>query len=271
MQTTKDRKITFSIIGLGGRANVYLSALEKHFPGKFQIVAIADPDRQKQDKFRRRCNIPTELVFDSDTAFLMRNKLSDIAIVSTQDQLHFKEVKCLVEKGYDIILEKPIASSLEETIALYQVARLHPECRIAVCHVLRYTKFFQTIRTQIKSGRIGKIINIQHNENIGYYHFAHSYVRGPWRNTAKSSPLIVAKSCHDMDILLYLPDGLHARKISSFGSLSYFCHANFDESKMADSCLDCSIETSCPYSAKKIYSGDKIKSVLFDLSSVTRF
>lgn len=264
-------KVTFSVIGLGGRANVYLSALEQNFPTEFELIAIAEPDRAKQKHYQDRFQVKDQYIFNSDIDFLKQERLSDVAIVATQDQLHVPEVIALLEKGYDIILEKPIATKMEEVVRLAKIAQQYPQQQIVVCHVLRYTKLFQTIKAIIDSKKLGNVINIQHNENIGYYHFAHSYVRGPWRNLEESSPLVVAKSCHDMDILLYLLNDKHCLRLSSFGSLSFFKKANFDEQKMAKYCTDCQIETNCPYSAVKIYSQNKIKSVAFDLTSKEQF
>ena len=216
------KKVTFSVIGFGGRANVYLTALQKHFKGEFELVAIAEPDKRKQQKYQEMYQVSKENIFDTDLDFLEKDRLSDVAIVATQDDMHLQEVIRLLEKGYDIILEKPVASKYEDVIELLRVAKQYPNQHIVVCHVLRYTNFFKKIKEIIDSKRIGNVVTIQHNENIGFYHFAHSYVRGQWRKSDESSPLIVAKSCHDMDIMLYLLGNKRTKKISSFGSLSFF-------------------------------------------------
>lgn len=265
------KKITFSVIGFGGRANVYLSALQKHFKDEFELVAIAEPDINKQNKYQEMYNIPKENIFDTDLDFLEKNRLSDVAIVATQDDMHLREVIKLLEKGYDIILEKPVASKYDDVIELSKIAKKYPKQHIVVCHVLRYTNFFKKIKEIIDSKKIGNVMSIQHNENIGYYHFAHSYVRGQWRKSEESSPLIVAKSCHDMDIMLYLLGDKKTKKISSFGNLSFFNKDNYDSEKMAPNCFDCSIEKQCPYSALKIYGTEKIKSIVFDKTSVDSF
>lgn len=265
------KKVTFSVIGFGGRANVYLTALQKHFKGEFELVAIAEPDKRKQQKYQEMYQVSKENIFDTDLDFLEKDRLSDVAIVATQDDIHLQEVIRLLEKGYDIILEKPVASKYEDVIELLRVAKQYPNQHIVVCHVLRYTNFFKKIKEIIDSKRIGNVVTIQHNENIGFYHFAHSYVRGQWRKSDESSPLIVAKSCHDMDIMLYLLGNKRTKKISSFGSLSFFNHMNYDPKIMAPNCFDCSIEKQCPYSALKIYGTDKIKSIVFDKSSIENF
>ncbi len=262
--------VTFSVIGLGGRGSVYLNILDENFKGSYALVAIAEPDKLKQDYIKEKYGLSKDRIFNTDEEFLAQKRLSDVAIVSTQDKLHEEEVIKLLDKGYDIILEKPISTNLDEVMEIYEYAKQYPRQIVVVCHVLRYTLLFNTIKIIIDSKELGNVVTIAHNENIGYYHFAHSYVRGPWNNSLTSAPLSVTKSCHDFDILLYLLGEMRANRIASFGELSYFCKKNFDCSKMADYCIDCSIEQSCPYSALKIYNGKKIKSVVFDLSSVDK-
>lgn len=268
MRLSKD-KITFSIVGLGGRANAYLNALEEYYSGRYELVAIAEPDKEKQKKAKEKYNLLDENIFDSDIEFLKQERMSDVVMITTQDKLHYQEFIGLLEKGYDIILEKPIATTMEEVLNMKKIAERFPNQLVAVCHVLRHSPLFTKVKEIIDSNELGKIVTIQHNENIGYYHFVHSYVRGSWRNSLESSPLILAKSCHDLDILLYLTSA-HAKRIASFGSLFEFKKENYIEDKMAPYCVDCKIEKTCPFSAIKIYTSQKIKSVVFDLSSVEK-
>jgi len=262
--------VTFAIIGLGGRGSVYLNALEEGFKGDYALVAIAEPDKSKQEYIKNKYGLPDNRIFDTDEELLSQERLADVAIVSTQDKLHKDEVLKLLEKGYDIILEKPISTNLDEVMEIYKYSQQYPKQAVVVCHVLRYTKFFNAIKKIIESKQLGNVVTISHNENIGYYHYAHSYVRGPWNNSDTSAPLSATKSCHDFDILLYLLGNKKAQRVASFGELSYFCNKNFDPEKMADYCVDCKVEKTCPYSALKIYGGKKIKSVVFDLSSVDK-
>lgn len=268
MRLTKaDEKITFSVVGAGSRAGAYLKALEDNYPDKFRVVAVAEPRKSQQELYKEKYNIPDHLVFDSFEQFNEQPRLSDVVIIATLDDIHYEPVISAIDKGYDIILEKPIAIKLPEVLDIYRRAKMHPEQLIAVCHVLRHSPFFRKIKEIIDEKRLGNVIDIQHNENVGYYHFAHSYVRGNWRNTEVAAPLAVAKSCHDFDILLYLLNK-HGLKLASMGSLTFFNHDHYDEKKMAPRCADCSIEGTCPYSALKIYSSGKIRSVLFDNSSI---
>jgi predicted dehydrogenase len=266
----KQGRVTFSVVGLGGRASAYLSALQELYPNEHQVVAVADPDPVKQARARNDYGLQDNQIFDTDLDLMEQPRLSDVAIVATQDKLHLRDIRGLLAKGYDLILEKPVATTLEELQEIAAVSKSFPDQMVAVCHVLRHTVFFGEIRRILESGRFGPVVSIQHNENIGYYHFAHSYVRGPWNNSETSGPLTLTKSCHDMDILLYLLGNTHCQQISSYGSLSIFNRDHYDSATMAPMCVDCPQNESCAFSAPKLYSGGKIKSVVFDLSSVDK-
>lgn len=266
----KQGRVTFSVVGLGGRASAYLSALQELYPNEHQVVAVADPDPVKQARARNDYGLQDNQIFDTDLDLMEQPRLSDVAIVATQDKLHLRDIRGLLAKGYDLILEKPVATTLEELQEIAAVSKSFPGQMVAVCHVLRHTVFFGEIRRILESGRFGPVVSIQHNENIGYYHFAHSYVRGPWNNSETSGPLTLTKSCHDMDILLYLLENTHCQQISSYGALSIFNRDHYDPATMAPMCVDCPQNESCAFSAPKLYSSGKIKSVVFDLSSVDK-
>ena len=266
----KQGRVTFSVVGLGGRASAYLSALQELYPNEHQVVAVADPDPVKQARARNDYGLQDNQIFDTDLDLMEQPRLSDVAIVATQDKLHLRDIRGLLAKGYDLILEKPVATTLEELQEIAAVSKSFPDQMVAVCHVLRHTVFFGEIRRILESGRFGPVVSIQHNENIGYYHFAHSYVRGPWNNSETSGPLTLTKSCHDMDILLYLLENTHCQQISSYGALSIFNRDHYDPATMAPMCVDCPQNESCAFSAPKLYSSGKIKSVVFDRSSVDK-
>ncbi len=266
--TKQDEKITISIIGAGSRAGGYINALETYYSDKFTVVAIAEPKKNLQDYYRNKYNIKEEMIFDSYEDFVKMPRLSDVVIIATLDDMHYLPCIEAIKKGYDIILEKPISMSLPEIVEIGKLGEKHPDQLIAVCHVLRHSPFFRKLKEIIDAKTLGNVVDIQHNENIGYYHFAHSYVRGNWRNTDVAAPLVVAKSCHDMDILLYLLGDKHCKKLSSMGRLTFFNKNNYDEKLMAPRCAECQIEEKCPYSALKIYSSGKIRSVVFDNTSM---
>lgn len=265
-------KVTFSIIGAGARSTNYIKALEERYHGNFEVVAIAEPNKNKRDYFVQKYNIKEENVFDDYRQFNEKDRLSDVVIIGTLDDMHFEPAISALEKGYDIILEKPISMNLKETVVVGDVASRYPNQMVAVCHVLRHSPFFVKVKELCDSKELGNIVDIQHTEYIGYYHFAHSYVRGNWRNTDIAAPISVAKTCHDFDLLLYLlGNDVHCEYISSMGELTFFNHNQYDETKMAKNCRNCSIEKECPYSAIKIYTEDMITAVVFDKSTAERF
>jgi predicted dehydrogenase len=177
-----------------------------------------------------------------------------------------------MEHGYDVLLEKPIAKHEDELKRIYDTS-LHTGKRAAVCHVLRYTRFFNTLKAIIDSGEIGELVNISHSENIGFWHMAHSFVRGNWRREDETSPMILAKSCHDADILLYLV-GKDCKSVASFGSLKHFTAEHAPEGS-AERCLDCKVADTCPYSATRLYmipflTGWPVSVITDDLSPAGR-
>lgn len=268
--SNEQKRITFSVIGLGGRASAYLAALRECYPNSYAVTAIAEPDLEKQLYAKKEYGLKDDRIFPTDIELMRQPRLSDVAMITTQDKFHKREIIGLLEKGYDLILEKPVATTLAELREIGELAKAYPKQLVAVCHVLRHTVFFGEIRKIIESGKLGRVISVQHNENIGYYHFAHSYVRGPWNNDQSSGPLMLTKSCHDMDIMLYLLGDCHCKSLSSYGELSVFKRENFDANQMAEKCVDCMLSDTCAYSAPRLYSGGKIKSVVFDLSNVEK-
>lgn len=250
------KTISVAVIGAGSRGmNAYAPYLLEN-PNLGEVVALAEPNEEKRNNFKNRYNIKEENTFTSYEQLLSKERLSDAIIIANNDESHYETTKMALEKGYHVLLEKPMSNKLDEVIKLGELAKKHSEQVFMICHVLRYTPFFSELKKIVDSKELGELVSIQHNENIGYYHFAHSYTRGNWRNSDKTSPLILAKSCHDMDILLWLT-GKHCKYISSFGSLNHMKEENFKEN-MATRCVDCKVERTCPYSAKKIYLEDNL-------------
>lgn len=251
MRITKaNEPITICVVGAGHRADQYLEAMQKFYPGKFRVTAIFEPSVARQAHFKDKYNVDAIYAGGYEDFLKINERLTDMVIIGTNDDMHYLPAKHALIVGYDILLEKPICQHLDEVLELKNLQK--EDQFVAVCHVLRHSPFFVKIKEIIDSGVIGKVVNIQHNENIGFFHFAHSYVRGNWRNNQVAAPLIVAKSCHDLDILLHLT-GKHCQRISSFGSLSFFNHEHYDEKTMAKRCTTCPREPECPFSSVKIY------------------
>lgn len=245
------KTLTVALIGAGQRGkDVYGEYIKKH-PEKIRLVGVAEPDEEKRQEVIQTHQIDPKYAFQSWEEMLALPKFCDCVIIATSDDDHFKPAKMALEKGYHLLLEKPISNRLDESMQIAQLAEKYNR-KVVVCHVLRYTPFFSTIKQLLDDKKIGEVVTVQHNENIGFYHFAHSYVRGNWRNSETSSPLVLAKSCHDMDILVWLLNK-KAKRIAAFGNLKYFREENHPE-EAADFCVHCPLQDTCPYSATTIYS-----------------
>ena len=237
----------FVLIGAGQRGMIYAEyAREKGH----QVAAVAEPDEVRRRIAGEAFGIPEALRFHTGEELLAQPKLGDAAIIATMDLDHFREAIPAMEKGYHLLLEKPISPIPEETLAIEETA-VRTERHVTVCHVLRYSPFFRELKKAVTSGKIGRVITIQHNENIGNFHIAHSFVRGNWRRSDLASPLIMQKSCHDMDLLVWLA-GSGCESVASFGDLTYFREENAPEGS-ARRCCDCPLKDSCRFSAYKCY------------------
>ena len=236
----------YIVIGVGSRGTTYGTWA---FKQGIEIAALADirPDRLK--KAAMDWNVPEERCSTNPNQLFALGKIADAALICTQDQDHYGHTMAALDCGYDVLLEKPISPNPKECLEIEEKAQALGR-KVTVCHVLRYTNFWGTIKNILDSGELGRIVAIKHSENIGNYHMAHSFVRGNWRKKETSAPIILAKSCHDLDLLLWLT-GSQCTKVSAFGSLSHFKASNAPE-HAADRCLDCPVE-SCRYHAWKAY------------------
>ena len=244
------KKIKVAIIGLGSRGlNTYAPCAEL-FPEKLEIVAVADIRPERVELAKKLYNIPDGMCFDSGEALLACEKLADAAFICTQDRQHFGHASAALERGYDLLLEKPISPDEEECRQLVALAEKLGR-RVSVCHVLRFTPFYGELKRLLDEKAVGEVVSVQHIENVIYWHQAHSFVRGNWRNSVESSPMILQKCCHDADLLVWLL-GRRASKVSSFGGLYEFRPERAPEGS-AERCVDCSVRESCPYDAEKIY------------------
>ena len=247
----KKAPLTVALAGLGSRGKDTYAPCEKLFPDKMKIVAIADIDPAKVAEVAREYNIPKEMCFSSAEEMLEKEQLADLMFITTQDKQHVGHAIPALYKGYHLLLEKPISPDAEECKRIVEVAK---ECnrQVIVCHVLRYTPIYSKLKEVLDSGIIGDVKNVVSVENVIYWHQAHSFVRGNWRNSDTTSPMILQKCCHDMDLLLWLTNKT-CKSVSSFGELSFFKKENAPEG-CAKRCLDgCKAKDACPYDAEKIY------------------
>ena len=234
-------------IGAGARGTIYGSWAHAHH---IEIAAIAELRRERWENAAQEWNVPRARCFTDTAELFALGKIADAAIIATMDRDHYGHVMAALDCGYDILLEKPISPSAKECLAIEKKANDLGR-KITVCHVLRYTNFFGALKDIIDSGELGKVVAIKHSENIGNFHMAHSFVRGNWRNDTESSPIIMQKSCHDLDILLWLT-GSHCTRVAAFGGLSYFREENAPAGSTAR-CLDCPVAENCRFDARKAY------------------
>lgn len=245
------KPLTIAIVGAGKRGEAYAEYALKH-PDQLQVVAVAEPRELLRDRLAELHSVPHEMRFDGYESFAAQPRLADAVAICTQDRLHLQPVEALAPKGYAILLEKPMSPELAECEKIIECIKRNGNL-FAVCHVLLYTELTQKLRALLRAGTIGDIVSIQHLEPVAWWHQAHSFVRGNWRNSTESSPMLLAKSCHDMDWMRHIVDR-HCTRVTSFGSLRHF-KASEQPEGASDRCWTCPdhVESNCPYSAKRIY------------------
>lgn len=257
--------ITCAIAGLGNRGNDIYGNYQFVSPEEMKVVAVADPQDEKRKAAKERYGLAEEQCFSTAEEMLSQPRLADVVIIATQDRQHVAQAIKAIEKGYHVLCEKPISPDLEECKRLKEAAHKYQKI-VAVGHVLRYTPFYSKIKELIDDGAVGEVVSIQAMEQVTYWHQAHSYVRGNWRRSDETSPMILAKSCHDLDIFVWLL-GKTCKKVSSYGGLSLF-RKEKAPAGAALRCLDgCKAKENCPYDAEKIYITNErtgIRSVVRD-------
>lgn len=217
------------------------------------VVAVAEPDQARRDRLGAEHSIAPESRYDDWRQLAERGPgHADAVLITTQDSDHADPCERFAELGYHILCEKPMASNEPDAVRMATTVE-RAGVLFAVCHILRYTRYTQALKKLLDSGRIGQVMCVQHLEPVGWWHFAHSYVRGNWRREQLSSSLLMAKCCHDLDWLSYLI-GSRPRQVASFGHLSHF-RPEQRPAGAADRCLECAVEPDCPYSAPRLYRG----------------
>ncbi len=250
------KKLTGIVIGAGSRGRAYTKAiLSDANKDKIEIVGVAEPIDVRRNDLQKMCSIPDENCFTDWKDILAQPKMADFAVISTMDYMHYEPALAAIEKGYHLLLEKPAAPTPEECAAIAKAAN-EKGVQVIVCHVLRFTPFYTKVKEILDSGKIGRVQSITAIEAVGNVHQSHSYVRGRWHNEKETSNMLLAKSCHDIDILQWLV-GKECAKIHSFGSLTYFCAENAPEGAPARCIEGCPHADTCPYNAVKLYYDDK--------------
>lgn len=259
------KPVTVMVIGAGSRGRTY-ARYASMYPNAMKVVAVADLKPNRRSRMAKQHNIPKENIFNDFNEALARPKLADAVVIATPDNLHYEPCMKALELGYDVLLEKPVAPTERECRNILKQSKKYNRI-VAVCHVLRYAPYFVAMKRVVDSGAIGDIVSIQHMEPIEYAHMAHSYVRGNWPLSEKTTPIILAKSCHDLDILRWII-GKPCKSIAAEGSLHLFKAENAPKGA-PERCTDgCPHEAECPYSAIHIYEHRKRHLHVFDLPRV---
>jgi predicted dehydrogenase len=243
------KSVKLIIIGAGSRGSVYAYCSQKT-DYKVEIVGVAEPIKERRERIASLYNIPEDCVFSDWKQIAELPKFADAVVIATKDSQHKENAIAFANKGYHLLLEKPMAVCEADCKEISDAA-LKKNIILAVCHVMRYTKYTRMLKGLVDSGKIGDIISIQHLEPVGFYHYAHSYVRGNWSNESESTFMLMAKSCHDIDWLRYVVES-KIKRVSSFGNLKHFTRDNKPKNA-GKRCMRCQCERNCPYSAKKIY------------------
>jgi Oxidoreductase family, NAD-binding Rossmann fold/Oxidoreductase family, C-terminal alpha/beta domain len=257
-----DKPITAITLGAGNRGNVY-GGYSLQYADQLDIIGVAEPIAIRNERYAQKHHIKAENRFTTWEDVFRRPKFADAIIITTPDNLHYGPCMKALEMGYDVLLEKPISPSEKECRDILALTKKSGRI-VAVCHVLRYAPYFVKLKEIMNSGVLGEIISIQHMEPIEHIHMSHSYVRGNWHNSKQTTPIILAKSCHDLDILRWMV-GKPCTHIQAFGNLQWFTEKNAPAGSTPRCSDGCAVESKCPYSALEIYYRKRERNYVFDL------
>ena len=242
------KKFTVAILGVGSRGAETFGRIMSEKPEEFEIVSLCDIKEDRLLKYREIFHVSQENLFVDETSFFQK-KRADVLVIATQDNDHVRHCIKALELGYDILLEKPITKHETECYQLLETQKKYGG-KVVVCHGLRYAPAFLKIKELLEEKICGDLILIDSIEQVSYWHQAHSFVRGNWRNSEQTSPMILQKCCHDLDLLQYYV-GAKCETLSSIGGLNYFKKENRPQGA-ADRCVNCQYHSSCSYSAENI-------------------
>jgi predicted dehydrogenase len=241
------------MVGAGNRGYLAYGAYALRHPDQVRFIAVAEPDEGRRLRFARAHGIPAERQFSSWDELASRPPLAPALVNATMDRTHHPSALALLEVGYDMLLEKPMATTPQQCVELVQMAERRRRM-LQIGHVLRYAPFFRTIYQLAQSGRLGELVSIDWRENLASWHYAHSFVRGNWGNSDRTGPMLLSKCCHDLDLLVWMM-GQFCERIASFGSLTHFTHDSVGP-EIPMRCTDgCPVADECPYYAPRFYFG----------------
>ncbi|MFC1452098.1 Gfo/Idh/MocA family protein [Verrucomicrobiota bacterium] len=243
---------TAIIVGAGHRACAYASFAHTH-PDRLKIVGVADPSALRRGMAANRFELSAAQCHTDADALAQQGRQADLIINGTMDHQHVPTSLPLLEQGYDMLIEKPFATTEAEMWQFVDSAKRN-NCKVAVCHVLRHAPFYVAIREKIAEGVIGEVMSVQAIEHVSYHHMSVGYIRGKWRRADYcGSPMLMSKSCHDLDIIAWMKSGIHPCRVTSFGNNFQFRSEKAPPDAGTRCVVDCPIEQQCLYSARKHY------------------
>ncbi len=237
---------TVAILGLGNRGSVYADGMSKN--AKVKIVAVCDILSESLCQAKEKYGVDESGLFLDEEEFF-KEKRADILVIATLDQLHYRQTMRALALGYDVLLEKPVTPAYEECKAIAEYAQQQGR-KVVVCHNLRYTPFYQTLKQMVADGKIGDVVSFEQSENVGFPHYMCSFIRGKWHRQALTSPIILQKCCHDLDIIYWII-GKKCETLSSYGALGYYNEQHAPADSTAH-CFECP-RKDCPYNATMFY------------------
>jgi predicted dehydrogenase len=242
---------TAVVVGAGNRGRLVYAAWARRHPDRLRVVAVAEPDERSRAAVAADHALPPERCFRDWRECLAGPRLADVAIVATSDTLHVEPALAAIERGYDLLLEKPIAPTPADCVRVVEAAERAGRL-LQIGHVLRYTPFYEKVHALVASGALGEVLHLDLKEHVAAWHMTHSYVRGRFRNRAIAAPILLAKSCHDLDLIAWLA-GRPARRVASFGALAHYRPEHAPAGAPARCTDGCPVQAECPHDAVRFY------------------
>lgn len=259
---TPSRTITVAVMGAGSRGGTYARYAER-YPEAMKVVAVCDINPERRKATGDKYGVAENRRYGDWHEMIAAGRVADAMVIALPDNLHYEPAMAAMAQGYDLLLEKPMAQTELECRNLLKRQR-ETGVIVGVCHVLRYAPYFRALKSAIDDGLVGDVVSVQHMEPIQYAHMAHSYVRGNWHSSKETTPIILAKSCHDLDIIKWFL-GKRCEAVSAEGSLIHFRRENAPKGACARCTDGCPHEAVCPYSAIDIYARRRKHMYVFDL------
>lgn len=245
------KKIRLAVLGCGNRGQAYADYTFSH-PEELEIVSVIDTEKFALSFAMERYGVKEYMAFSNVDEFLKANVSVDMVVIATQDASHYELCMKVLNAGYNVLLEKPITANPTELLNIEKLAK-EKGLIVLVCHVLRYAPIYKKVKEIIHSGEIGEIVSIEANEHVGVAHYLESFIKGPWRSEKEcGSTLLLAKCCHDLDLICWLNNQTTPKRISSFGSRSRYITAKRPKDA-TEFCYQCPRKDTCQVSAIKVH------------------